>query len=269
METEYEIREEILKLNHKWFSERLKKFQTHKNFDSESDKIKIFVKAGYQDENGEMIDDSWPEIIDLNTFCECYLPLDESNNFGLFPFEPLEEQESNFKEVSDRISKIVKKSLEEVRELRTKELAVHHFRNFIFEEVKKLKVEGDHKYSLALEHFYSLCSQGLSSTFENVEFFSSLERKTDYLKFDLQQEELVALIWIINEAGLFASKDERPKYFLEFAYQHFKFSKKGKYQSPTSLRILEEKFNEIIRDTAGNGFSKVKQKLQRVLQLRD
>ena len=86
------------------------------------------------------------------------------------------------------------------------------------------------------------------------------------LEFNLTQEQLAALLLILNKAGFLNTVNFNDTEFLRFCQQFFFFKKAGNYKRPTSLKSLRDKYREFLRNENITSMEKVKQMLEKVLK---
>jgi hypothetical protein len=266
---------EVEKLNYEWFLLKETNFQKDIRFDIKKGIIYHIIKTQSSindklDEDGTPYTDTYEETeeevrIDLQKYCRCYLPIDEATSWGTFEFDEL--FSNNTLEVAWDISNMLYKFCFSNTDVVAKHKMISVTLELIEKKIKdQLLTHDSDIYKSVMSDFLNHCSYYIHEKFsQDLAVYFSIDKKEDKLEFNLQQEELASLLYIINSAGLINTIDYNDTSFLRFCTQYFYFKKKNSYQKATSIKTLTDKYREIIRETEGSGLRKIKKKLMPIL----
>ena len=274
------IKEETSKLNTTWFNKKLSAFKLEKRYDKSKAKI-IIVNTGssFNDnllEFGESIEDLPDQEvicetryeIDIIDYCSLYLPIDDITCWGEFAYEDI--RSSNYREVSSIIASRVKKFIVKTN---SQDLEfIYQLESNIIKTLSddiKLLTSGSPpiEFTEVLSNFLKSCCSDLSTklkVYRSLHHFKS--NFIDKLEFNLQQEELVALLYILNKSEFFNTLNYNDVSFMKFCSRYFQFRKGDAYQAPKSSNVYAEKYREIVRGTSGNGLKKVLATLKKTIK---
>lgn len=272
------VEEQTSLLNKNWFDKKNLEFRTHPEFNSSVEKIRLIdvqkSQNTYSDDDDSMYDfSSDGEIIettielDLALYCAAYLPINELTYWGAFSFD--ESNSNNYKEIGWLITSRLITFIKEIKI--SDPVLVYKLRVSVIEKlsecVKKQKDDFENEeYGVILVNYLNYtCSSIDHQCRSELSLYNFENAFTDKLQFKLQQEELVALLYILNKAGFLNTAGVHDYIFLEFCSSVFQFKKKNEYKFPDP-KVFREKYAEIIRGTDGNGIKKITQKLKDVLR---
>jgi hypothetical protein len=282
------IESQIRFLDEKWFIKKKAEFKGHEFYDGTSDKIRIIVDSvSYNqevffdaEEEEYYVGDNTDEKIyvqdihefNLVQYCGAYLPIDELTDWGTFAFEDC--NSNNFREVSFIIASKIQKYVSELKSngiiegIREIIKIRFHFQEKISEIIELLVKETENvEYKTTMNHFLISCIYELEDKIKiDKTLFNLTYPSDDKLEFNLQQEELAALLYILNRAQVFNTSNYNDTSILKFCARYFYFKKKGEYQAPTSEKAFSDKYRENMRDTAGKGLEKIIARLKATLQ---
>ena len=112
-----------------------------------------------------------------------------------------------------------------------------------------------------------MCRSGLYRHYEKTLTVYELTRSfSDKLDFDISQEEMVSLLYILADAGILKTKAKYEYLFIPFCFKYFTVIKKGASVRLTNEKTFTESYRRILRDEGGNGLIKIKKKLEPVLK---
>ena len=275
------IKEETSKINTTWFDKKLSAFKLEKGYDKSKEKIIIVnrdISFGFSNDSFliESIDDlpNQEEIfervyeIDIIDYCSLYLPIDEITYWGVFAFEDI--RSSNYREVSGIIASHVKKFIV-TNNIQDLDL-IYQLETTIIKTLSddiKLLTSGSPPigFTEVLSNFLKSCCLDLDEQLKVHKSLHDLKFNfIDKLEFNLQQEELVALLYILNKSEFFNTLNYTDVSFMKFCSRYFQFRKGDAYQAPKSSKVYAEKYHEIKRGTNGNGLKKVVETLKKTIK---
>jgi hypothetical protein len=271
-----QIAGKVLVLNKEWFDSKKSFFQKEIFYNKEKERIfEIIPNTTYhQISNSEVNEISNDIIMDIDLLKYCWDSYFDSS----FKFLVYQEMESNggnaslllpidSKEVADEIfSEIITftKGFTDVK-------ATYNFIISVLDGIKEnysilMKENNNDEYEGALDYFFHQLLKSIGSKFvaiqRQIELVSYYEEK---LEFNLKQEQLAALLLILNKAGVFNTKDYNDTGFLKFCQQFFYFKFKKSYKRPSSFKSLSDKYREFLRNENTKSLEEVKEKLQKIL----
>jgi hypothetical protein len=275
------IKEETSKVNTTWFDKKLSGFKLEKGYDKSKEKIILVnreISFGFSKDSSlmESIDDlpNQQEIfervyeIDIIDYCSLYLPIDENTYWGEFAFEDI--HSSNYREVSTEIALHVKEFIN-ANHIQDLDL-IYQLEATIIKTLSddiKLLTSGSPPigFTEVLSDFLKSCCFYLDEKLKGHKSLHNLKLNfIDKLEFNLQQEELVALLYILNKSEFINTLNYNDVTFMKFCSRYFQFRKGDGYQAPKSSNVYAEKYREIIRGTSGNGLRKVAATLKETLK---
>jgi len=106
----------------------------------------------------------------------------------------------------------------------------------------------DDEYRRALLYFLKNFQDSIVEYFAPIQNQIELLDVHEYLDFNLGQEELAALLLILNKAGFINTSGYNDTTFLRFCQRYFRFKKKSMYVSPSTLKSFTDKYREFSRD---------------------
>ena len=272
------VEEQTSLLTKNWFEKKNLEFRSHPGFNFSINKIRLIdvqkSQNTFSQDYDSMYDISSDEELfettielDLALYCAAYLPINETTYWGAFAFD--ESNSNNYKEIgwsiTSAVTKFIRKNKIAGSELvyKLKSSVV----NKISESVKKQKddFENEEYAAVLIDYLNYSCRSINHQCRTELSLYDFENAFTDKLQFNLQQEELVALVYILNKAGFLNTTGVHDYIFLEFCSRIFQFKKKNEYKFPDA-KVFREKYAEIIRGTDGNGIKKISQKLKDVLK---
>jgi len=286
------IKEHVSKLNDKWFLGKQSAFMKHPNYDGEHNVISIPVKDYEEhdpvyDKEGEIVssrivDASYTIKIDLRRYCHCYFPIDEITNWGDAPVEdfissqkvtPSNNIDEFAREIVSVISHFLKPDSDNVEVYKF----VSTVLDLIEKELKLLK--GLHQengiYDGILDDFLRKCTSIAFGKYgRELTFYKVANDYTPKLEFTLDQNQLLALIFILQRAGFFNYSEITP--ILRFVLDHFLYKDEvlGEFVSPSGILNLQKKFSAVAssqapkskQDISHNGLNAVEKALREILE---
>jgi hypothetical protein len=263
-----QIADSVLVLNYEWFTKKKDFFKKEPFYNNEMERINEGIPDYEANEEKKFI------IIDMDLprYCwDCYYPM--SLQFLIY-----QEMEGNGghasitlpvngKEVANEIlSNIITytKGFTDIR-------AIHNFIALVLEGIKNnfitlLNGIDDSEYEGVLDYYRNKFLIMLGIKFGHIrKQFDLVTYYEEKLEFNLTQEQLAALLLILNKAGFLNTVNFNDTGFLRFCQQFFYFKLKNNYKRPNSFRTLSDKYREFIKDENPKTLEKVKQMLQKAL----
>ena len=271
------IAELVGELDLEWFLKMKEAFVSHENYDESRKEIykeNTWHSPNYwYDENGDQNFEDYVEQgdvvkIDLRKYCSSWLPISMDNYWGLWAIENsrgsgpysgipmlvLEEAIEFLKGVQSplEISKVIVLVGEDISDCVRKTLD---------------GVAKEDDFANVLMDFRDETIKLLHTNFSRfLELDELIQKYEDKLEFNLQQEELAALLFILNKAGFLNTKNFDHSPFIPFCVKYFRFKKKDEYVKIKNKETFADKYREIIRLDSGLGLLKVKEKLDETIK---
>lgn len=106
----------------------------------------------------------------------------------------------------------------------------------------------------------------LNSKFENEkEVYEINKHYTDFLDFNITQEELISLMYILYSSDMFNANESPKSDFKNFTSKYFRYKKGNEYVCIGNRKWVSNKFSDILSGNGGKGVEKVKKRLLSVL----
>ena len=269
-----EILNELERINLDWYYAKREAFSNEQIYDKELDRIyhSFTMDDSFTDDNGKLYPKQTDYIIDIDFVNYCWSSdFLYSNEYYLSKYE-IEDSEINppfsLKEISYKIELIIKKYFnvagtpsniaasisvisEGVKEVLLKKRRAASVkkpdkRKVSIKEAEKVKDE----YSDVLSYFYFTLMNRLNESYKEYVVLSTIEHQYDEknrLVFDLTQDELGALLYILNTAGFIKVIVPGDTDFVNFCTDRFYYSK-GVEKVPTKASGLRKKYNDAKSD---------------------
>lgn len=284
------IKDHISKLSYDWFLQKEIKFKAHKRYDSISDIINIPVSA-YEVENeydnssnlitSQKIDASYNIKIDLRRYCRLYFPIEEMTNWGEHPINAFDPRIENSK--CDNIDEYATQLIDEIAPFLKPDSDNLNVFKFVSKVITSIETElqilsatqtHSSKYIDVLNDFHRLCAAKIHKLFQHeITSYNLTADHKSKLEFNLSQDQLMALIFIIQRAGFFKYTGNTP--FLQFCFEHFLYKgEDGLMTSPSSLNNLQKKYSAVVnsqnpksaQDISHKGLNVVEEAIKEVLK---
>lgn len=278
------IKDDVCKVNYQWF---LNKQEHFKRQSGDSEYLTLKKAEGYPiyeyDEDGlsyisEYKNEEEIISIDLKKYVECYLPIDESTRWGEAPMEiVIPGNKPAPSENLDEFASNLVLNISRFPDDNTDNTDIHKFIYKVLHTVEEnlagFKEKGENAvYTDILNRFLQLCTAKLYDKFERRLTMDILTSEiNDHLKFNLEQQELAALLFIIQRAGFLNYSDTS---FLRFCAEHFSYNDNGKSAKPTSLKNFTSAFSKVassqVKDPKQgkhSGLATIVRRLNKVLKL--
>lgn len=276
------ISEFVLKLNYEWFLAKENKFKMEFYYNKEKERIyhiekQISPNYNYEPEIGKEVFLDNEEIeniidIDLRQYCSCYLPISEITYWGIWEYDNFQTQpvpSNNIDEVAYNLVKEISMLSEGLNDI----VAISEFVTktiySIDEELKKLikASPANDIYTGVLADFLKICSSRLYRKNEQALTVHELTRDfSDKLDFNITQEEMVSLLYILAESEILKTPTKYEYHFIPFCFKYFTVRKKSVAVRLTNEKTFTEAYRRILRDLNGNGLFKIKIKLEPILK---
>lgn len=240
----------VNQLNYDWFLKKKAFFKEETFYNSEFEIIKEEFDNPYSDNSDSDSNKKLIEIsLDLNSYCW-------SSNFYGSRVQCIEHEESFYYgipiDASDISSDIVD-YISFTTSKYTEILAIHNFILGVIDIINLWIVAvsdnvSDGDFINFLLFFQSKTRREISKKFGHISQQVSYLNSNDSLEFNLGQEELAALLLILNKANFLNTAGFRDSSFLHFCAMYFKFKFNSSYKNPNSFRIFSKKYNELINN---------------------
>ncbi|MBP9213702.1 MAG: hypothetical protein KBF36_04025 [Chitinophagaceae bacterium] len=244
------INEVVSSLNYSWFLKKKEFFLKESFYDAKADEITFEISnPNFNPKEPEEEKEYFEIKFDLNEYCwvsyfeGClHSALGETHEWYY-------EIPDDAKEAANKVVDFISFSTSKYTETK----AIHKFIlkviDTITEELKSLNSSTDDiVYSNFLIYFSSKTRKEISKKFGHIAQQISFLESSDYLEFNLTQDQLAALLLILNKAGFINSTDFNDTRFLHFCAAHFKFKIKGTYKTPNDFKALSKKYSAIKND---------------------
>lgn len=252
----------IYKIDEKWFLEKEKEFKAHPQYDKAEEVIIIPVKDYIEivvevDDDGfptksVIEDNSYDEKINLQQYCALYLPIDELTFFGAFPIDQhtTKDKISPSKNIDECARELIIE-LSSVLKADSSNLETYKYISVVLNTIEselnllKSKNSGNPVYISILDDFLYRCTSIIHRRYSReLTIFNLTSDHVGKLEFSLNQDQLLALLFILQRAGFFNYTDNTS--LLKFALHHFLYKDdKGEMVSPSSLKNLQKKFSDV------------------------
>ena len=277
----------VAKLDRPWFEMKELEFRKEKAYIEDEDIICIIDIKGHPNygENEELIGYEETEDIykySFSKYCACHLPICEITDWGCSPAWYFDSASGYVEEKSNNIDEIAGELVNDLARFLTGEADVVVIHKFISRQLENIEIAiGEQKkilnndlYESVLDDLLKLCTYKLYKRYEKQLIrYNEITSYEAGLKFELNQNELLSLLFLIQRAGFltYASQNE----LLQFCYNHFLYkNENGVSVRPTSLKTLQKKYSNINasqaptskQDLFVTGLSTVSQKLNDVIK---
>ena len=268
------IDNEVSKLSHEWFLEKMKLFEKEPFYVKSLEKVYevIMDKDFFIDDDGEFFETEREIVVDrdLNNYCW------NSFFYGSIKRESLSYPDESYKDIPiDAI--VVSSSILELIKLETSQYtkikAIHSLLIKTISHIKKYTTiltesKSDSLYAMAILHIREQFQIKLFKAFDYTQKqMDLLDASVDKLEFNLNQEQLAALLFILNKCGFFNTINFNDTSFLIFCRDYFYFKKGDNYKRPTSVKSFTDKYREFLRfENSPAAIEHVKKKLQDTLE---
>jgi hypothetical protein len=255
-------------LNYEWFKEKETEFKKEPFYHSETNRITGTIEESNYCEVGDKWVEEKREIsfdLDLSKYCW-------NNNYH-YGISSISEETNAFLSldacsVASDIVSVLKKYTENFTDSKATHRAILKALDIVASKIQEMKkAHTDVDYNDVLDQF-RLSLGGLLGR-ENRHILEQIDLLSteDTLKFRLQQEELVALLLILQRSG-FLQHDEGDNSFLHFCANYFSYynSRDKDFKKPTNVGTLQKKYSEFRCSENFDMLKKIKSKLLPVLE---
>lgn len=281
------IQDYVAILDQSWFEKKELEFRKDKAYVEDRDVICVIEIHGYPNygENEEFL--GYEETEDIHEYsfreyCACYLPICEETYWGCSPHLYFGGARYFGEEKTKNIDEIAGELVNDLARFLTGEADVVVIHKFISKQLENIeiaigeqkKILNNDQYESVLDDLLKLCTYKLYKRYEKQLIrYNEITSYEAGLKFELNQNELLSLLFLIQRAGFltYASQNE----LLQFCYNHFLYkNENGVSVRPTSLKTLQKKYSDINasqaptskQDLFVTGLSTVSQKLNDVIK---
>ena len=281
------IKEHVAELDINWFQYKEAEFRRDKKYQNDREVIYIVETQSYpnygEDEEllgYEVVEDSHEYT--FKTYCTCHLPICEETNWGSSPIWYVDSVRGYVEEKSNNINEKAYDLVTELANFLKGEADVFVIHKFISKQLsyiegeimRQKKILDNKLYGEVLDEYLKLCTYKFHKRFEKQLIrYNETVSYEDSLKFELNQNELLSLLFIIQRAGFLTYPNHRE--LLEFCNNHFLYkNENGEPVRPTSLKALQKKYSDINasqapkskQDLFVTGLSTVSKKLADVIK---
>lgn len=256
-----------------WFSQKELFFKKEPFYNKSQNKIFEIISniENLQDSNGEFIQINNDTIIDKDFHSYCW----DSFFYGSLNYQ---ENISNISEtdfpidgatISSNIVFESRKLIDELSDVRAKFKLTSEALGQVKSSIENLSKEtpDESPYKNWLSYFFARFQKQMLKEFRLIDEEIGLLEYQDKLEFNLKQEELAALLFIINKSGFLRTIDYNDTSFLKFCSNYFYFKKKDAYCRPSSLKSFSDKYREYLRgDYSTVAYEKVRRQLLETLK---
>lgn len=243
-----QIEKELNKLNIEWFNQKKSLFLKEPFYSKELGYIydEITERTDFFSEEGHLIESTQTRIIDkkLNDYC-WYSYFYGSKVAGRLSNEvDVNDLPFDARDVANTIISIHKTAITSFTEV----LAIHNSIQQVMSDIRewiKSKEDPSAEYQSFLNFFLQEFTKLFLGDFGYIQKQIELVEQEDKLEFNLNQDQLAALIFIINKAGFFNTLNvQDSKQLLIFCQKYFQFKTLDGYKKSTSKTQLSNKYNE-------------------------
>lgn len=241
-------------LSYSWFKKKEIEFLAHKHYDHENHKLvfnKVSTCVNYEYDatgeisNGNDLETFVTHSFSISDYCASYLPIDEINGWGVFDIDHF----NSSKNIRDFAKQLVNETKGFVQES-TDNVTVFRFINAVLALVEddlsllKKKFQDDADYISILDRFYKQCIAEFHIVFgKELILYNALAENEDKLHFNLTQEQLMGLIYILQRADCFTYTDNI--FIQKFCLNHFMYKGRNKMLAPSSLSNISKELSSI------------------------
>lgn len=121
-------------------------------------------------------------------------------------------------------------------------------------------------YEEVLTYILKMTRKLISKNFRNIKREVELiHNSEDKLEFNLSQEKMIALLYLLNRSGVFNTENYSDRRFLKFCAKYFYFHHKGKYKQPKNHITLSNKYGEFVNDENNKNLKLVIDQVQKAI----
>lgn len=260
----------VQKLHFGWFYQKEISFKSDNNYVDSQNEIRIVQKRSFtthsldipaQDGNPPIYSQNWVEMeeihcFDLRKFCSAYLPLDDDTNWGTTPSsEEYKPSLANTLGLNYSTARIATDLINDIAEILFSGATAKETYDFVklsnqilHKEVAKLREKNTQIiYNQVLDDFEIRINSLLHRKYEKELLTSAISFQTDdKLEFNVGQEQLAALLAILDEAKILKignTAKEQQKFF-EFCQRYFYFTLNKKAKRSETVKTFRDKFKE-------------------------
>lgn len=281
------IKEHVSKLDLKWFEKKESEFKRNNEYSYEKDAIFIIDVQGYPiygDEEEEIIGYEKQEIphqFNFKEYCSCYLPICDATHWGSYAAD-FYDSKGRPAGKSNNIDELTYDLVKEIADFLKGEADVTIVHKFIAKELDNIEREiklqktllDNEIYNSVLDDYLKLCTYKLYKRFEKeLTRYNETEDYVGRLEFNLNQSELLSLLFLIQRAGFLNITDNAP--LLRFCNDHFLYkAENNQFVKPTNVIALSKQYSKITtsqapgskQDLSINGLTHVSNKLGAIIK---
>lgn len=263
-----DINKKVQILTPNWYHLKVKYFKDEPFYDEKFDKIYTVIsnKEYYEDEMGEWIEVQNELIINKSINAYCW----NSSFYGsISDSTPEYDENPNYLPIdseniaSEIISLIVEftEKFEEIRSIQgCIKLIVAQLLDWINQNSKQ---NAPLEFIECIDDFVNQTQRLIYKKFEYVQRqIEILERPYNHLDFELSQEQLAGLLFILNKSEFLRPVKSNKDNFLRFCCEFFYFKFKGDYVKPSNFKSFSDKYNKYVRGENTIQLNELKNKLR-------
>jgi len=246
MDIDY-VKQQVSKLNRDWYKSKKRFFQKENGYDTERGHVyKILPdKESLYDEEGVYITDK-DIVIDVNINQYCWNDYFETSFSDKGYYD--EELPINSKVIAYQIIQWIENTIKGVDDIAAKHKVILSVIDTIKDQIEIFTKENSDsdEYIDILDQFLILCRQCISRRFsftKKVHLITTEYSKNERLTFELNQEELGALLYILYMSDILKISTPGDTSFLNFCQDRFYFYNQ-KAKAYTKAILLRNKFND-------------------------
>jgi len=268
------INNEVTQLSYEWFLEKKKLFENEPFFDKSLGKVYDVItdKYFFTEDDGKIFETEREIVIDRDLTHYCW----NSNFYGSiqrdsinYPDESIINTPIDANVISSTILGLITEEASHYTEIK----ATHTLLTKTYSHLKTFtneltKTNTDSLYLMAISYFREQFQLQLVKAFDyTLKQIDLLDTQVDKLEFNLGQEELAALLFILNKCEFFNTANIYDTSFLRFCRDYFYFKKGDIYKQPSSSKSFTDKYREFLRlENSTAAMNHIKKKLQDTLR---
>jgi hypothetical protein len=263
------LKDLVLILDYNWFSKKNEYFLKEPFYSKKHEKIyEIIPHSDYhEDDRGNLIEEGNDIVLDIDLANYCWNSYFEGSLQKLRPLYEIPDSPTDAWHIAQSILSLIIEHTEKYTEPK----AINNYILTVVEETKNVIKEliaknHDPIYGGVLDNFFSKTRKEISKKFYHIKQQIELDSYEERLEFNLTQEKLAALLYILNKAEVFNTINFNDTTFLRFCQQFFYFKFSGGYKRPKSFGTLSEKYREFVRGENSRNLEEIKALLTKTLE---
>jgi hypothetical protein len=261
-----EVENIVLQLSKDWYIQKRASFVNHNFYDKNLDKLYdkfIIVDDERNPEEPVEIEHG----IDVDIIKYCWF----DSSYGTFenPMAYPEDLAVNSYTIAEKIVSLINATINENIDNSSKYKVILHVINTVQTQIEILSNDNklDEEYIAILDDFSSRFSARVNKKYRqifNVYALTNEYGTQDQLKFDLNQEELASLMYILYIADMIHCPNINDTRFLHFCQNHFYYKHRTK-KTHVKANLIMNKFNDVnsgLNMSLGKVIKKIKETIK-------